>query len=105
MGTLEALRQTVGDSGAAEQVLHGEPHAGNLLNTQAGPLFIDLETCCRGPIEFDLAHAPEAVSECYPGADQELVASAAISCSRWSPRGAGTETTSFRTESAQVERS
>ncbi len=73
MGTFQTLRQAVGDSGAAEQVLHGEPHAGNVLNTPNGPLFIDLETCCRGPVEFDLAHAPEAVSECYPGADQELV--------------------------------
>jgi hypothetical protein len=33
-----------------------------------GLLFIDLETCCRGPIEFDLAHAPEDVSGHYPGA-------------------------------------
>jgi hypothetical protein len=36
-------------------------------------LFIDLETCCRGPVEFDLAHVPEEVSECYSGADQELL--------------------------------
>ncbi len=73
IGTLRDVRQAVGDSGAAEQVLHGEPHAGNILNTQNGLVFIDLETCCRGPVEFDLAHAPEAVSECYPGADQALV--------------------------------
>ncbi len=73
MGTFQTLRQAVGSSGAAEQVLHGEPHAGNVLDTQAGLLFIDLETCCRGPVEFDVAHAPEAVSECYPGVDQELV--------------------------------
>ena len=73
IGTLRDLRQAVGDSGAAEQVVHGEPHAGNVLNTQDGLLFIDLETCCRGPVEFDLAHAPKAVSECYPGVDQELV--------------------------------
>jgi Phosphotransferase enzyme family len=64
-------RRAIGES--AEQLLHGEPHAGNLLNTKSGPLFIDLETCCRGPVEFDLAHVPEAVSERYPGADQELL--------------------------------
>lgn len=29
-----------------------------------------LETCCRGPVEFDLAHAPEDVSDHYPGIDQ-----------------------------------
>jgi hypothetical protein len=58
---------------AREQLLHGEPHAGNVLNTQDGPLFVDLETCCRGPVEFDLAHVPEEVSECYAGADHELL--------------------------------
>jgi hypothetical protein len=36
-------------------------------------LFIDLETCCRGPVEFDIAHAPEEVSRYYPNADQELL--------------------------------
>jgi hypothetical protein len=29
-------------------------------------------SCCRGPIEFDLAHAPPEVAEHYPGADQAL---------------------------------
>jgi Ser/Thr protein kinase RdoA (MazF antagonist) len=72
--TLGRLRQTICDRGAAEQLLHGEPHPGNVLNTKSGPLFIDLETCCRGPVEFDLAHVPGEVSERYAGADQELLA-------------------------------
>jgi Ser/Thr protein kinase RdoA (MazF antagonist) len=71
--TLRRLRRTICDRGAAEQLLHGEPHPGNVLNTKNGPLFIDLETCCRGPVEFDVAHVPEEVSERYPDADQELV--------------------------------
>lgn len=66
-------RRTIADRGAAEQLLHGEPHPGNVLGTKDGPKFIDLETCCRGPIEFDLAHVPEEVSEHYPDADQELL--------------------------------
>ena len=72
-GTLRSQRRAIRERSSAEQLLHGEPHAGNLLNTKSGPLFIDLETCCRGPVEFDLAHAPEEVSECYAGADQELL--------------------------------
>jgi len=40
----------------AEQLLHGEPHPGNVLSTKNGLVFIDLETCCRGPVEFDIAH-------------------------------------------------
>ena len=71
--TLRSLRRAIVDRGAAEQLLHGEPHPGNVLNTKNGPLFIDLETCCRGPVEFDLAHAPEEVIEHYQNADQELL--------------------------------
>lgn len=71
--TLRSLRRAIGSRGHAEQLLHGEPHPGNVLSTKTGPLFIDLETCCRGPIEFDLAHVPEEVSKRYPGVDHELL--------------------------------
>ena len=71
--TLRSLRAVIGERGAAEQLLHGEPHPGNLLTTKHGLLFVDLETCCRGPVEFDLAHAPEEVSEHYPGVNQDLL--------------------------------
>ena len=40
---------------------------GNVLSTQNGLVFIDLETCCRGPVEFDLAHAPEDGQRALPG--------------------------------------
>ena len=70
---LRDLRRAVTDRSAPEQLLHGEPHPGNLLSTKAGPLFIDLETCCRGPVEFDLAHVPTAVSDHYPDADKALL--------------------------------
>ncbi|HXT91284.1 MAG TPA: aminoglycoside phosphotransferase family protein [Trebonia sp.] len=71
--TLRRLRRVIGARGGAEQLLHGEPHPGNVLTMTNGLLFIDLETCCRGPVEFDLAHAPEEVSEHYPGASQDLL--------------------------------
>ena len=71
--TLRNLRRAIGDRNAAEQLLHGEPHPGNLLSTENGLLFIDLETCCRGPVEFDLAHAPEEVAEHYQDVDQDLL--------------------------------
>ncbi|MBK9546935.1 MAG: aminoglycoside phosphotransferase family protein [Dehalococcoidia bacterium] len=70
---LRTLRTAVVQRGSKEQLLHGEPHPGNLLNTRDGPLFIDLQTACRGPVEFDVAHAPEAVSAHYPNLDTELV--------------------------------
>ena len=71
--TLRSLSRMIGERGGAEQLLHGEPHPGNVLSTKNGPVFIDLETCCRGPVEFDLAHAPDEVSEHYPGVDHDLL--------------------------------
>lgn len=71
--TLRDLSRAIGDRAAAEQLLHGEPHPGNVLRTKHGLLFIDLETCCRGPVEFDIAHAPDEVDEHYPGTDQDLL--------------------------------
>src|SRR2546430_2602606 len=34
---------------------------------------VGLETCCRGPVEFDIAHAPEDVGEHYPAANHDLL--------------------------------
>ncbi len=36
--TLRTLRRAIGDRGAAEQLLHGEPHPWNVLGTRNGPL-------------------------------------------------------------------
>ncbi|MGI5466320.1 phosphotransferase family protein [Streptomyces sp. CA-132043] len=71
--TLRGLSAAIGIDQSGDQLLHGEPHPGNLLNTSRGPLFVDLATACRGPIEFDLAHAPEEVAEHYAGADHDLI--------------------------------
>jgi hypothetical protein len=71
--TLQRFTEAVVDRGAGEQLLHGEPHPGNVLRTEKGLRFVDLETCCRGPVEFDVAHAPEEVGQAYPAADQDLL--------------------------------
>jgi hypothetical protein len=73
VNTFGRVMPAIAARGASEQLLHGEPHPGNLLNTTNGPLFIDLETACRGPVEFDLAHVPIEVSECYGGIDHALL--------------------------------
>jgi hypothetical protein len=89
--TLRGLRRSILDHGAAEQLLHGEPHPGNVLGTANGPLFVDLETCCHGPVEFDLAHVPASVSEQYPGVDRALLRDcrqlvlAMVAAWRWEP--------------------
>jgi thiamine kinase-like enzyme len=74
LSTLQSARERIHSRGADEQLLHGEPHPGNLLRTRDGLLFIDFETCCRGPIEFDVAHVPEQVSARYPDLDHILLA-------------------------------
>ena len=78
--TLRRMRRVIADRGASEQLLHGEPHPGNVIRTRGGLLFVDLETCCRGPVELDIAHAtidgsgpPIRVGALYAGADQALV--------------------------------
>lgn len=65
--------------------------AGNLLSTKTGLLFIDLETCCRRPVEFDLAHVPKDVSERYADVDEGLLSEcrvlvlAMVAAWRWDP--------------------
>ncbi|KAB7745223.1 phosphotransferase [Nostocoides sp. F2B08] len=71
--TLRTRARAIVERGTSEQLLHGEAHSGNLLTTRQGLLFIDFETCCRGPVEFDLAHAPEKVSEFYPEVDRDVL--------------------------------
>lgn len=71
--TVRDMRRSIIQRGAAEQLLHGEPHPGNVLRTKTGLVFIDLGTACRGPVEFDLAYVPEPVSDQYPNVDQDLL--------------------------------
>lgn len=71
--TLQRATRSIVGSGADEQLLHGEPHPGNVLPTSTGARFIDLESCCRGPVAFDLAHVPAEVAVHYPDVDDELL--------------------------------
>jgi hypothetical protein len=71
--TLQSMTAAIASRGPGEQLLHGEPHPGNLLNTRMGPLFVDLVTVVRGPVEFDIAHAPEGTSAHYPEANGDLL--------------------------------
>jgi hypothetical protein len=88
---LRSRSRAIADRGGAEQLLHGEPHPGNVLSTKSGLLFIDFETCCRGPVEFDVAHVPEDVSERYAAVDEDLLAEcrglvlAMVAAWRWDP--------------------
>jgi aminoglycoside phosphotransferase (APT) family kinase protein len=71
--TLSRLSTAIISAATSEQLLHGEPHPGNVLITGSGPLFIDLATCCYGPIEYDLAFVPDEVRDHYSGTNSELI--------------------------------
>ncbi len=71
--TLRKLRTSILDRRAAEQLLHGEPHPWNVLDTKDGPLFIDFENTTHGPVEYDLAWVPREVRDRYPNADPDLL--------------------------------
>lgn len=49
--------------------LHGDAHTGNVLNSSAGPRWIDFEDVCAGPVEWDLASRTltEEFVDAYPG--------------------------------------
>ena len=102
INTLRSQRQAIGDRGAAEQLLHGEPHPGNVLRTKTGLLFIDLETCCRGPVEFDLAHVPKKSASAMRTLMKNCSVSAESLFLPWSPRGAGIRATNSRTGNEQL---
>jgi hypothetical protein len=52
---LDALTPTVFESPLPAQPLHGDASLSNLLRTERGLLWNDLEDVCSGPVEWDLA--------------------------------------------------
>jgi hypothetical protein len=49
-----------------DRIIHGSPHAMNILIVEGSPRFIDFETVQVGPIEWDIAHLEPAVGNSYP---------------------------------------
>jgi molybdopterin-guanine dinucleotide biosynthesis protein A len=71
--TFRALRAEVAGRIGRLRPLHGGAHSANLLMTAAGPRWIDLDTVCRGPLEWDLATAGVGAAEVFPEHDPELL--------------------------------
>lgn len=57
-----------------ERRLHGEPHDGNRLVTAGGLQWIDFESCCTGPLEWDLAFQPDGLASYFDEVDIDLLA-------------------------------
>ena len=52
---LDALAPAVFESSLPAQALHGDASMSNLLRTERGPVWIDLEDVCAGPVAWDVA--------------------------------------------------
>jgi molybdopterin-guanine dinucleotide biosynthesis protein A len=70
---VEALSSAFRAMKLPERPIHGGPHLANLLQTPIGPRWIDFDTVCLGPLEWDLAHLPEAAAASYPDASREAL--------------------------------
>ena len=66
LDALDQFRAELDSYGADQHALHGSPHSSNVLVVGGAPRFIDFETACRGPIEWDLAHLDSEVAAGYP---------------------------------------
>ena len=83
-------------AGLVLQPIHGDAHLGNVIQTAAGPAWIDLEDVCIGPREWDLAcllHRgiltgvkdtnADAALEAYGVHDRDLVDALAAAVMLW----------------------
>ena len=52
---LDALTPAVFERSLPSQALHGDASMSNLLRTESGPVWIDLEDVCAGPVAWDVA--------------------------------------------------
>jgi hypothetical protein len=70
---IDQLSTELDRRGYIERPLHGEPHTVNLLVTPDGLRWVDLESVCVGPLEWDLAFLPEDALGVFPDVDTELL--------------------------------
>jgi Phosphotransferase enzyme family len=66
LAALDWFRAELASYNADQHALHGSPHSSNVLVVAGEPRFIDFETACWGPIEWDLAHVGSEVAAAYP---------------------------------------
>lgn len=70
---LDAIDALGADVESTEVVLHGEPHDDNRLTSHGAVLYFDLESACRGPLEWDLAYLDEQTANTFwPDHDRRL---------------------------------
>jgi Ser/Thr protein kinase RdoA (MazF antagonist) len=63
--TFRELCDAIAEFHPPKQPLHGEPHGANLLLSSRGPRWIDFESACAGPQEWDLTVLPDEIVLAY----------------------------------------
>lgn len=74
LGVVSEVEASLAQLRGPWRALHGSPHCANWLVSANGPLLLDFETACRGPVEWDLSALPDDALAFFPVADRELVA-------------------------------
>jgi Ser/Thr protein kinase RdoA (MazF antagonist) len=74
LGVVSEVDAALAELGGPRRPLHGSPHRANWLVSANGPLLLDFETACCGPVEWDLSALPDDALAFFPAADHELVA-------------------------------
>jgi hypothetical protein len=74
LGVVSEVEMALAELGGSWRALHGSPHGANWLVSAKGPLLLDFETACWGPVEWDLSALPDGALAFFPAADRELVA-------------------------------
>ena len=73
LGVVSELQAVLAALGMPCRSLHGSPHDANWLLSPDGPLLLDFETSCIGPIEWDLAAFGDDALAFFPDADRDLL--------------------------------
>jgi hypothetical protein len=73
----ERLRGDLVGAGSTGQPIHGDSHVGNAIITDAGAVWMDLESVCIGPIEWDIGFLPPATWSEFEHANPTLISALA----------------------------
>jgi hypothetical protein len=67
------LRERLSDSAISWQPLHGDAHIGNAMIVDSDAIWLDLESVCLGPLEWDVGFLPQATWSEFRAIDTALV--------------------------------
>lgn len=67
------LRERLPTRAEAWQPLHGDTHVGNVRISGARAIWMDLESACLGPLEWDVVNLPRQTWSQFPKLDNDLL--------------------------------